>query len=53
MAENELGADIFASRKHGRQGRNWTTRYNGRWLERLGVYRLTGHVHWATAHANR
>jgi RNA-directed DNA polymerase len=24
---------IFASRKHGRQGRNWTTRYNGRWLE--------------------
>ena len=44
---------IFASRKHGRRGRNWTTRYTGRWLERLGVYRLTGNVHWATAHANR
>ena len=44
---------IFASRKRGRRGRNWTTRYTGRWLERLGVYRLTGNVHWATAHANR
>jgi group II intron reverse transcriptase/maturase len=44
---------IFTSRKHGRRGRNWTTRYTGRWLERLGVYRLTGNVHWATAHANR
>jgi hypothetical protein len=35
------------------QAPHWTTRYNGRWPERLGVYRLAGHVHWATAHPNR
>jgi group II intron reverse transcriptase/maturase len=44
---------IFASRKHGLAGRNWTTRYNGRWLDRLEVFRLSGNVHWATAHAKR
>jgi RNA-directed DNA polymerase len=44
---------IFASRKHGRPGRGWTTRYNKAWLDRLGVVRLTGNVHWARAHASR
>jgi RNA-directed DNA polymerase len=44
---------IFASRKHGLAGRNWTTRYSKGWLDRLGVFRLTGNVHWATAHAKR
>jgi group II intron reverse transcriptase/maturase len=44
---------IFASRKHGRPGRNWTTRYTKRWLDRLGVARLSGNVHWAKAHASR
>jgi hypothetical protein len=37
---------IFASRKHGLRGRNWTTRYTYRWISRLGVYRLTVNVHW-------
>jgi RNA-directed DNA polymerase len=31
---------IFASRKHGLAGRNWTTRYTYGWITRLGVYRL-------------
>ena len=44
---------IFASRKHGLRGRNWTTRYTYGWISRLGVYRLSGNVHWATAHASR
>jgi hypothetical protein len=44
---------IFTSRKHGLTGRNWATRYNGGWLTRLGVFRLSGNVHWATAHASR
>jgi group II intron reverse transcriptase/maturase len=44
---------IFASRKHGLAGRNWTTRYSQGWLDRLGVFRLTGNVHWTTAHAKR
>lgn len=44
---------IFASRKHGLAGRNWTTRYTYGWITRLGVYRLTGNVRGATAHASR
>jgi RNA-directed DNA polymerase len=44
---------IFASRKHGLRGRNWTTRYTYGWISQLGVYRLTGNVHWATAPASR
>jgi group II intron reverse transcriptase/maturase len=44
---------IFASRKHGLAGRNWTTRYTYEWISRLGVYRLTGNVHGVTAHASR
>ena len=44
---------ILASRKHALKGRNWTTRYTYEWISRLGVYRLTGNVHWATAHAGR
>jgi group II intron reverse transcriptase/maturase len=44
---------IFASRKHGLAGRNWTTRYTYGWITRLGVFRLTGNVRGATAHAQR
>jgi RNA-directed DNA polymerase len=44
---------IFASRKHGLTGRNWATRYTGGWLTRLEVFRLSGNVHWVTAHASR
>jgi group II intron reverse transcriptase/maturase len=44
---------IFASRKHGLAGRNWTTRYTYGWITRLGVYRLTGNVRGGTAHAQR
>lgn len=44
---------IFASRKHGLRGRNWTTRYTYGWITELGVYRLTGTVRRATAHASR
>ena len=44
---------IFASRKHGLKGRNWTTRFDGEWLTRLAVFRLSGNVHWVTAHASR
>lgn len=44
---------IFASRKHGLPGRNWTTRYTYGWITRLGVYRLTGNVRGATVHAQR
>ncbi|MDH6711407.1 RNA-directed DNA polymerase [Kitasatospora sp. MAA19] len=44
---------IFASRKHGLRGRNWTTRYTYGRITRLGVYRLTGSVRGATAHASR
>ena len=44
---------ISAGRKHGRAGRDWTTRYTHGWITRLGVYRLTGNVRGATAHARR
>ncbi|MBR7673756.1 group II intron reverse transcriptase/maturase [Streptomyces daliensis] len=44
---------ILTSRKHGRAGRNWATRYTYKWITRLGVYRLTGNVRRATAHASR
>jgi RNA-directed DNA polymerase len=44
---------ILASRKHGLRGRNWTTRFTYGWITRLGVYRLTGTVRRATAHASR
>ncbi|WP_393073457.1 group II intron reverse transcriptase/maturase [Streptomyces sp. LN704] len=44
---------IFASAKHRLAGRNWTTRFTYEWITRLGVYRLTGNVHRATAHASR
>ncbi|MFF3327560.1 diguanylate cyclase domain-containing protein [Streptomyces sp. NPDC002889] len=40
---------IFTSRKHGQAGRNWVTRNTCGWITRLGVHRLTGHVHRATA----
>jgi RNA-directed DNA polymerase len=45
---------IFAGRKHGLAGRNWTTRYTYGWITRLlGVYRPTGNVRGAPAHAQR
>ncbi len=44
---------ILTSRKHGRAGRNWATRYTYEWITRLGVYRLTGNVRRTTAHASR
>ncbi|MET9662764.1 hypothetical protein, partial [Streptomyces sp. NPDC006510] len=44
---------IFASRKHGLAGRNWTTRYTYGWTTRLGVFRLTGNVCRVAAHAQR
>lgn len=44
---------ILTSRKHGRAGRNWATRYTYEWITRLGVYRLTGNVRRATVHASR
>src|SRR5690606_37963387 len=43
----------FPGREHGRTGRHWATRYHGEWLTRLGVFRLSGNVHWVTAHAGR
>jgi len=42
---------ILASNKHGRSGRNWTTRFNYGWFTSLGVYRLTEMVHHWSAHA--
>lgn len=43
----------LASTKHGRQGRNWTTRYNYAWSKRLGVAWLVGTVRSGAAHAPR
>lgn len=42
---------ILASVKHSHQGRNWVHRYNGAWLRRLGVYRLTGTIRHGPASA--
>jgi RNA-directed DNA polymerase len=42
---------ILASNKHGRSGRNWASHYDGAWLRRLGVYRLTGTVRYGAVHA--
>jgi RNA-directed DNA polymerase len=44
---------ILASDKHKRSGRNWGTRFDSEWLDRLGVYTLTGTVRYGTAHALR
>ena len=44
---------ILASNKHRRSGRNWTTRFNGEWRRRLGVYALDGTVSYRAAHAPR
>jgi group II intron reverse transcriptase/maturase len=41
----------LASNKHQRSGRNWATRFNSDWLNRLGVYTLTGTVRYRAAHA--
>ena len=42
---------LFASAKHGLRGRNWVARFHHRWLQQLGIHRLTGTVRRATAHA--
>ena len=45
---------IFASIKHGlRYRRNWTQRFPGAWLQRLGAYRLSGRVRNRAVHALR
>ena len=44
---------ILASVKHGLTGRNWVTRFNHRWVNQLGVYRLSGKVTRWPAHASR
>ena len=41
----------LASHKHGLRGWNWTTRFNHRWANSLGIYRLTGTVAYGPAHA--
>ncbi len=44
---------ILASKKHGRSGRNWLTRFNNEWAATLGLYRLTGTVRPTNAYASR
>ena len=44
---------ILASAKHGLQGRNWVTRFNYKWANQLGVYRLSGTVRPTLAFASR
>jgi len=44
---------ILASAKHGLQGRNWVSRFNYEWGNRIGLYRLTGRVFPTTAFASR
>jgi RNA-directed DNA polymerase len=44
---------MLASAKHGLTGRHWTTRFDGEWRRRLGVYALTGTVRYGPAHAQR
>jgi group II intron reverse transcriptase/maturase len=43
----------LASVKHGRRGRNWSTRFTYGWLTDLGIYRLAGTVRYWDAHALR
>ena len=44
---------IFASTKHGRSGRGWSSRYDSAWFQSLGVYCLSGGVRYGPAHASR
>jgi hypothetical protein len=44
---------IFASAKHGLTGRNWVTRFNYKWANQLGIYRLDGTVKGTLAYASR
>lgn len=37
---------MLASAKHGLRGRNWTTRFDHRWVSGLGVNRLSGTVRY-------
>ena len=41
----------LASRKHGRSGFNWSSRYDWAWHTNLGIYRLTGTIRYPTVHA--
>ena len=41
----------LASNKYGLHGRNWATRFNYGWFISLGIYRLSGFVHYGSAHA--
>lgn len=43
----------LASVKHGRSGRNWTTRCNYAWAQRLGVAWLVGTVRSGAVHASQ
>jgi len=43
----------LASVKHGRRGRNWSTRFTYGWLTDLGIYRLAGTVRYRDANALR
>jgi RNA-directed DNA polymerase len=42
---------IFTSNKHGLHGRNWTTRYNTAWVNRIGLIRLSGTKRNGVVHA--
>jgi len=42
----------LASNKYGLHGRNWATRFNYGWFISLGIYRLSGFVHYGSAHAS-
>ena len=44
---------LFASKRHGRIGCGWTTRYPLAWLRKLGVFRLSGCCVGYTLHATR
>ncbi len=44
---------IFASNKHGRRGRHWTTHYDGEWFRSLNLFQLSGTVRYGTVHAYR
>jgi RNA-directed DNA polymerase len=44
---------MLASTKHGLTGRNWKDRFNYKWLNQLGIYRLSGTVKPTLAYASR
>lgn len=44
---------MLASAKHGLTGRHWVGRFNLDWLHQWQLFRLSGNVRWAGAHALR